>query len=65
MRDGYTDDNPKKTSRYVNGLRLEILDEISILSPRNIEESYQSVVKAKENITRKQNARRGWGNSRG
>lgn len=30
---GYTDDTPEKTARYVNGLRLEILDEINILSP--------------------------------
>eukprot|EP00253_Pinus_taeda_P017366 PITA_17366 len=40
---GYIDDTPEKTTRYVNGLRLEILDEISILSPRNIEEAFQSV----------------------
>ena len=33
LRAGYTDDTPEKTARYVNGLRLEILDEISILSP--------------------------------
>jgi len=31
---GYTEDTPKKTARYVNGLTLEILDEINILSPR-------------------------------
>jgi len=49
----------------VNGLRLEILDEISILSPRNIEEAYQSAIKAEEKITRKQNARRGRGIGRG
>eukprot|EP00253_Pinus_taeda_P007896 PITA_07896 len=65
LRAGYTDDTPEKTTRYVNGLRLEILDEISILSPRNIEEAYQSVVKAEEKITRKQNARRGRGTDRG
>ena len=42
----YTDDTPEKTTRYVNGLRLEILDEISILSPQNIEEAFQSAIKA-------------------
>lgn len=41
------------------------MDEISILSPRNIEEAYQSAMKAKEKIIRKQNARRGWGTGRG
>eukprot|EP00253_Pinus_taeda_P033569 PITA_33569 len=40
-------------------------DEISILSPKNIEEAYKSAVKAEEKITRKQNARRGWGTGRG
>eukprot|EP00253_Pinus_taeda_P024540 PITA_24540 len=42
LQAGYTDDTAEKTSRYVNGLRMEILDEISILSPRNIEEAFQS-----------------------
>lgn len=59
LRVGYTDDTPEKTTRYMNGLRMEILDEISILSPWNIEEAFQSAVKAEENINRKQNNRRG------
>eukprot|EP00253_Pinus_taeda_P004493 PITA_04493 len=63
LRAGYTDDTPEKTTRYVNGLRLEIMDEISILSPRNIDEAFQSVVKAEEKINRKQNNRRGRGHS--
>ena len=62
---GYTDDTPEKTTRYVNGLRLEILDEINILSPRNIEEAFESVVKVEEKINKKYNNRRGRGNSRG
>eukprot|EP00253_Pinus_taeda_P025543 PITA_25543 len=65
LRVGDTDDTLEKTTSYVNGLRLEILDEISILSPRNIEEAYQSALKAEEKITRKRNARRGWGTSKG
>ena len=56
---GYIDDAPEKIARYVNSLRLEILDEISILSPRNIEEALQSAVKAEEKINRKHNNRRG------
>eukprot|EP00253_Pinus_taeda_P005748 PITA_05748 len=65
LRAGYTDETPEKTARYVNGLRMEILDEISILSPRSIEEAFQSAVKAEEKINRKQNNRRGRGNGRG
>eukprot|EP00253_Pinus_taeda_P032594 PITA_32594 len=57
--------NLRQKARYVNGLRLEILDEINILSPQNIEEAFQSVVKVEEKINRKQNNRRGRGNGRG
>lgn len=59
LRASYTEDTPKNTTRFVNGLRLEILDKISILSLKNIEEAYQSALKAEEKIARKQNARRG------
>eukprot|EP00253_Pinus_taeda_P018878 PITA_18878 len=65
LRASYTNDTVEKTARYVNGLRMKILDEISILSPKNIEEAFQSVVKAEEKINRKQNNRRGRGNGRG
>ena len=30
LRFGYVEDTPEKTARFVNGLRMEILDEISI-----------------------------------
>eukprot|EP00253_Pinus_taeda_P003741 PITA_03741 len=52
LRACYMEDTPEKKIRYVNGLRLEILDEIRILSPRNIEEAYQSAMKVEEKITR-------------
>eukprot|EP00253_Pinus_taeda_P009832 PITA_09832 len=65
LRAGYTEDTSEKITRYVNGLRLEILDEISILSPKNIEQAYQSAMKAEEKITRRQNARRGRGAAKG
>ena len=53
LGEGYVEDTPKKAARFVNGLRLEILDEISILSPKPIEEAYQSALKVEEKITRK------------
>jgi len=62
---GYREDTPEKTARFVNGLRLEILDEISILSLRNIEEAYESALKAEEKLTRKHNSRRGRGTGKG
>ena len=54
LRASYLEDTREKTTRYVNGLRLEILDEIGILSPQNIEETFQSAMKVEEKITRKQ-----------
>ena len=66
LRVGYVEDTPEKTSRFLNDLQMEILDEISILSPKTIEEvAYQSALRAEEKITRKQNARTGHGLGRG
>lgn len=53
LRVGYMEDTSEKTTRYVNGLRLEILDEISILSLKNIQEAYQSAMKEEEKITKR------------
>ena len=44
LRASYTEDTQRKTTRFVNGLRLEILDKISIISPKTIEEAYQSAL---------------------
>eukprot|EP00253_Pinus_taeda_P025305 PITA_25305 len=65
LRGGYVEDTPEKTARFVNGLRMEILNEISTLSPKTIEEAYQCALKAEEKITRKQSAKRGRGSNRG
>lgn len=65
LRAGYTKDTVERTARYVNWLRMEILDEIRILSPNNTEEAYQSAIKAEEKLNRRQNARRGRGSTRG
>eukprot|EP00253_Pinus_taeda_P027660 PITA_27660 len=62
---GYTEDTAERTARYVNGPRMEILDEISILSPNNTEEAYQRAIKAEEKLNRRQNAWRGRGSTRG
>ncbi len=59
LRVGYIEDTTEKIARYVNGLRLEILDDISILSSKNTEEAYPSAMKDEEKITRRKNAQRG------
>eukprot|EP00253_Pinus_taeda_P031584 PITA_31584 len=65
LRARYTEDTAERIARYVNGLRMDILDEISILSPNNTEEAYQSAIKAEEKLNRRQNAQRGRGSTRG
>lgn len=49
IRVGKIQDTDEKVARYVNGLRMEIQAEISLLSPKTIEEAYQMVLKAEKN----------------
>eukprot|EP00253_Pinus_taeda_P025814 PITA_25814 len=64
IRTGETQDSDEKVARYVNGLRMDIQDEISILSPKAIEVAYQMALKAEEKLMRKKSAR-GRGTFRG
>ena len=45
LRAGYVEDSTEKTVRYVNGLRMEIQDEISMISPKKMEEAYQCALR--------------------
>ena len=44
----------EKATRYVNGLRMDIEEEIKIISPRTMEEAYQCALRVEEKIARKQ-----------
>ena len=57
IRAGQFQDTPEKTARYVNGLRLEIQDEIGLLSSKTVEEAYHMALKAEEKLLRKQSAK--------
>jgi len=57
IRVGKIQDTYEKVARYRNGLRMEIEDEITVLSPKIVEESYQTVLKAEEKLMRKQATR--------
>jgi hypothetical protein len=46
LRVGYVENSLKKTTRYANGLRMEIQDKINMLSPRTMEEAYQCALRA-------------------
>ena len=47
----------EKVTRYMNGLRYEIQDEMSMATIRTMEDSYQMDLKDEENLSRKQSQR--------
>ena len=53
LRTGYVEESTKKDARYVNGIRMDIQEEISMISPRTMEEAYQCALRAEEKIARK------------
>eukprot|EP00253_Pinus_taeda_P021439 PITA_21439 len=57
IRAGQIQDTYEKVARYVNGLKMEIQDEISLLSPKTVEEAYQMVLKPGEKFMRKKSSR--------
>jgi hypothetical protein len=44
----------EKVSRYMNGLRYEIQDELSMMSVRKVEDAYHFALKEEEELARKQ-----------
>ena len=65
VRAGYVEELVEKDARYVNGLSMDIQEEISMISPRTMEEAYQCALRAEEKIARKQSFNRGHGLARG
>ena len=64
LRAGYIEDTSEKTTKYINGLRMDIQEEMSMLSANAMEEAYQYALKAEEKISRKQTFGRGRGVSK-
>lgn len=50
-------DTYEKVARYINGLGMEIQDEISVLFPQTVEETYHMVLKAEEKLMRNQSSK--------
>ena len=46
LRDGYVGESTEKASRYVNGPRMDIQEEINMISPRTMEEAYKCALRA-------------------
>lgn len=47
------EESTEKTARYHNGLRMETQDEISMVSPKTMEEVYQCVLRVEQELLRK------------
>jgi hypothetical protein len=66
IREGHRKSDEEKVSRYINGLRYEIQEEINMMTIRTVEDAYQSTLKAEEKLARKQSQwNRGKSPSRG
>jgi hypothetical protein len=53
IRIGQRERDEEKVSRYINGLRYEIQDELSIMSVRTVEDAYQFALEEEEKLARK------------
>jgi hypothetical protein len=53
IRIGQREKDEEKVSRYINGVRYEIQDEINMMSVRKMENAYQFSLKAKEKLAKK------------
>jgi hypothetical protein len=57
IRTGQREKDDEKVSRYINGLRYEIQDEINMMTVRTVEDAYQIALKAEEKLARNQSQR--------
>jgi hypothetical protein len=57
IRAGHRESDDEKVSRYMNGLRYDIQDEMSMVTIQTVEDAYQMALKAEEKLSRKQSQR--------
>jgi hypothetical protein len=57
IRAGHRESDDEKVARYLNGLRYNIQDELSMVTIRTMEDAYQMALKAEEKLSRKQSQR--------
>jgi len=57
IRAGHRESDDEKVARYLNGLRYDIQDELSMTTIKTIEDAYQMALKAEEKLSRKQGQR--------
>lgn len=54
IRVDHDEEMEEKIARYMGGLRFNIQDELSLATPRSVDECYQLALKAQEKIRRRQ-----------
>jgi hypothetical protein len=54
IREGHRESDEEKVSRYINGMRYEIQEEISMITMRTVEDAYHPTLKEEEKLARKQ-----------
>jgi hypothetical protein len=57
IRAGHRESDDEKVARYLNGLRYDIQDELSMVTIRTVEDAYQMALKDEEKLSRKQGQR--------
>jgi hypothetical protein len=57
IRAGHRESDDEKVARYMNGLRYDIQDEMSMATIRTVEDAYQMALKVEEKLSRKQGQR--------
>jgi hypothetical protein len=57
IRTGQRDKDDEKIVRYINGLRYEIQDEISMMTMTTVEDAYHIALKVEEKLARNQSQR--------
>jgi hypothetical protein len=66
IRADHWESDDEKVARYMNGLRYDIQDEMSMMSLQNVEDAYQMALKVEEKLIQKQGHKgRGRSQSRG
>jgi hypothetical protein len=63
IRAGHRESDDEKVARYMNGLRYDIQDEMSMVTIQMVEDAYQMALKAEEKMSQKQ-SQRGRGRSK-
>jgi hypothetical protein len=54
IRAGHQESYDEKVARYMNGLRYDIQDEMSMVTIRTVQDLYQMALKAEEKLSQKQ-----------